>query len=293
MKLAACLLLAGCNAFYGLDGTQSRDAFVQFADEDQDGVADERDNCRSVANASQADGDRDGLGDICDGCEACPPCAVGPNHDEDGDHIADGCDPCPALASTDGDADGDGVHDACDPSSAAQRHILFDGFGEASPHWIEIGARWDVANDQVTAKSGADSPYQYLHDDTVLVDGTDWSIELAARPTTTPMRTVGIYLIPAASGTGTTYCWLARTSNGRMQLFTPTQVLEIDPLPNPVTLRFTARNPVGPSHEVVCSIVGTPHQVVYDGSAASYPNTIRLFADRSGVAFDYIDVIAP
>ena len=33
---------------------------------DRDGTVDERDNCRIVANATQADYDQDGIGDECD-----------------------------------------------------------------------------------------------------------------------------------------------------------------------------------------------------------------------------------
>src|SRR5438067_1003993 len=74
-------------------------------DLDGDGVANDVDNCPTIANADQRDFDADGIGDV--------------------------CDHCPHLASaTDPDADGDGVGDACDPRPGiAGDHIaLFDGF---------------------------------------------------------------------------------------------------------------------------------------------------------------------
>ena len=39
---------------------------VEYVDEDDDDVADDEDNCESVANADQADADSDGIGDACD-----------------------------------------------------------------------------------------------------------------------------------------------------------------------------------------------------------------------------------
>ncbi len=39
---------------------------VSWFDEDEDGAADDIDNCEEVANEDQADADGDGLGDLCD-----------------------------------------------------------------------------------------------------------------------------------------------------------------------------------------------------------------------------------
>jgi len=42
------------------------------ADRDFDGVGDEKDNCRALANSAQADRDFDGVGDLCDECPETP-----------------------------------------------------------------------------------------------------------------------------------------------------------------------------------------------------------------------------
>jgi PKD repeat protein len=78
-------------------------------DADDDGVADDSDNCPTTANSDQTDADGDGQGDACD---ACPSDAA---NDADGDgHCAD-ADNCPLAANPQQeDRDADGVGDACD-----------------------------------------------------------------------------------------------------------------------------------------------------------------------------------
>lgn len=148
----ALALVAGCKFSHGVlanddggidgpaldaptDATERMDAPPHDAppnvpDMDADGVADDSDNCPTVANVDQRDHDGDGVGDACDKCP----------------HLADPADP---------DGDGDGVGDACDPrpSTPGDSIVLFEGFYDASSidDWISAGGgNWSVANGHVT-----------------------------------------------------------------------------------------------------------------------------------------------
>jgi hypothetical protein len=73
-------------------------------DSDDDGIADQIDNCPLVANPDQVDSDNDGKGDACDDFL-----------DSDSDGIADQTDNCPLVANPDQvDSDNDGKGDVCD-----------------------------------------------------------------------------------------------------------------------------------------------------------------------------------
>ncbi len=80
-----------------------------FVDQDQDGVADNCDNCPNYYNPEQDDTDGDGIGDFCDDNYSCG------DIDTDSDGVADNCDNCLNKAnSNQADGDGDGVGTACD-----------------------------------------------------------------------------------------------------------------------------------------------------------------------------------
>ncbi|MFP6639968.1 MAG: hypothetical protein VCC04_06975, partial [Myxococcota bacterium] len=56
----------------GLSTTQNFALLLQGQDTDQDGVADQCDNCREKANSGQSDFDQDGYGNLCDGDFSIP-----------------------------------------------------------------------------------------------------------------------------------------------------------------------------------------------------------------------------
>jgi hypothetical protein len=93
-------------------------------DRDDDGVADQDDNCPKLANPNQADADGDGKGDACDEqteepakgqAKAAAKPAPTPPPDKDGDGIPDATDNCRSDANPDQlDTDRDSKGDVCD-----------------------------------------------------------------------------------------------------------------------------------------------------------------------------------
>jgi len=75
-------------------GDATGDAGAPVADDDGDGVANDKDNCPTAANADQVNEDGDSLGNACDLCVQIADSAPG---DRDGDLIGDVCDPNPDV----------------------------------------------------------------------------------------------------------------------------------------------------------------------------------------------------
>ncbi len=94
------------------DGDNADLADADFEDGDNDGVADDEDNCRYTANPCQLDSDNDGRGD---GCDNCLNDANEDQADADDDKVGDVCDNCPNHENKgQEDENGDGIGDACD-----------------------------------------------------------------------------------------------------------------------------------------------------------------------------------
>jgi hypothetical protein len=144
-------------------GGGGTDAGPTVPDTDGDGIPDDVDNCRAVANPNQTDTDGDGVGDACDNC---PLAANSDQSDLDGDGVGDVCDPdidgdgipndqdnCPYTDNPDqADTDEDGVGDVCDPDNTRLQDLAFD---ETCTFDFQVGAftpqlEWSY---QVTAQS--------------------------------------------------------------------------------------------------------------------------------------------
>lgn len=80
-----------------------RPGYAQAADTDGDGIADNVDNCPTVANPGQKDTDGDGIGDHCDNCRIV---ANPGQEDADGDGVGDACDICAGTTADVPEADG-------------------------------------------------------------------------------------------------------------------------------------------------------------------------------------------
>jgi hypothetical protein len=63
-------------------------AIESFSDQDEDGIADQLDNCPDTPNPSQDDVDDDGVGDACDNCPVANP----DQRDDDENGVGDVCD---------------------------------------------------------------------------------------------------------------------------------------------------------------------------------------------------------
>lgn len=91
---------------------------TQIIDTDNDGIADENDNCPSIPNQDQKDSDGDGTGDACDTCD---------DRDNDNDGIKNCQDNCPNEAENyNGYLDSDGCPDTVKPTATEEEPKITD-----------------------------------------------------------------------------------------------------------------------------------------------------------------------
>ena len=101
-------------------GRITSNQLYQPYDADNDGVANDLDNCEAIANPTQSDVNNNGVGDECD--------------DYDRDRVMNSTDNCPDLPnSSQIDTDGDGIGDECDDEESRltekYQWILWAGLG--------------------------------------------------------------------------------------------------------------------------------------------------------------------
>jgi hypothetical protein len=90
---------------YVTDAASNSVKRLHYDDADADGVLDQQDNCKGLANPDQSNMDRDALGDACD-------------PDADGDGVPNGVDKCPSSRRGP-----DANHDGCSDTLAARRAV--------------------------------------------------------------------------------------------------------------------------------------------------------------------------
>lgn len=210
MKSAALLLVlsTSCNAVFDLRASE-----LVPPDGDDDGAADDVDNCPTTPNPEQTDGDEDGFGDACD---FCPALATPVNHDEDGDIVGDECDICPMVADFQVNTDGDDLGDACDvaPDTASEL-LLFDPFLSLAGSWTADGTSWRALGDSIAVTGQPPSGDPGLANAAVTMVGSrGWQVRFGttSRETWISGDSFGVAFVDVATGERVATCMLECTT---------------------------------------------------------------------------------
>ncbi len=287
--LAGFLLgLSGCQLVFPLTNPAPAPVDGALDDDDDDGFANDLDNCPDASNPDQSDRDDDGIGDACDGCDHCLACDVAPLHDEDGDHVVDGCDNCPASANELQDnVDGDDLGDACDPDASTQQHRrLFWGFSTLE-NWLPP-ADWQIIGDAAAPDPARTDVVRLTRFGIGIQAETPWSFEVGLElpPPAPDGRIVGVRPVAETALGSLSSCSLIaiggvwKLSGGGPQVDTSTEA--------PVVLRLSSNGALGIDTSI-CTIVGGATTTSFP-SAPAYPVFPQFFMNP-GAAVRYIDVI--
>jgi virginiamycin B lyase len=212
-------------------GNDSIGRLQAVADLDEDGVADDTDNCPALANPGQENADGDAFGDECDptpngtdadgdgipdSTDVCPGTAGGESvdangcsadqRDTDGDGVSNAADLCPGTLSGQSvdasgcsasqyDTDNDGVNDAVDncpvTANPGQEDTDHDGLGDICDYALRVGGAFVVGDGSATG--------------TVMFWGAQWSKKNTLSGGSAPPAFKGFAKFPATPACGSTW----------------------------------------------------------------------------------------
>ena len=281
------LAIAGCG-FEGAaptDGTPAPDGGQQPSadaavdadptdpDRDNDGVANEEDNCPDTANLNQENEDLDSFGNACD---VCP-------HLDDPDQA---------------DADLDGVGDDCDPQPGLMNSwLFFTGFDAplVGDDWVgETG--FDVIGGELRSQNNLQ---RYYLRNTTINHGDN--AEIGLRVTfTNPLGPNGVNfrfggpLARAEANTNNNGCWMVRALTQQVEGYTFVETVDANPLAFGLVETTLLNQPI----DIKLSVKNTDYDCTYETSGqapitVSRTTTVNQDGRRPGFVSSYIDSRVP